>query len=67
MTTRQVQEPHTVVEDSQWTLESPMIISKTGSPNASTTTSTDTWQRNANWKRRNEKHEHVSNVTRRSI
>ena len=27
----------------------------------------DTWQRNADWKRRNEKHEHVSNVTRRGI
>jgi len=56
-----------VVEDSQWTLESPMIISKTGSPNASTATSMDIWQRNADWKRRNEKHEHVSNVTRRGI
>ena len=56
-----------VVEDSQWTLESLMIISKTGSPNVSTATSTDTWQRNADQKRRNEKHEHVSNVTRRDI
>ena len=54
-------------EDNQWILESPMIISKMGSPSASTITSTDTWQKNAEWKRRNEKHEHVSNVTRRGI
>ena len=45
----------------------PMIILKIRSPNASTATSTDTWQRNADWKRRNEKHEHVSNMTRRDI
>ena len=42
-----------------------MTISKTGSLSASTATSTDTWQRNANWKRSNEKHEHVLNATRR--
>jgi len=45
----------------------PMTISKTGSLSASIATSTDTWQRNANWKRRNEKHEHVLNATRRGI
>jgi len=44
-----------------------MIISKMGSLNASTATSTATWQKNANWKRRNEKHEHVLNATRRGI
>ena len=66
-TTRQVWELHMVVEGNQWILESPMIISKTGSPNASTATSMDTWQRNANQKRRNEKHERVSNTTRRGI
>jgi len=54
-------------EDNQWTLGSPMIISKMGSPSASTVTSTATWQKNAKWKRRNEKYEHVSNATRRGI
>jgi len=56
-----------VKEDNQWTLESPMTISKTRSLSASIATSMDTWQRNADWKRRNEKHEYVSNVTRRGI
>ena len=54
-------------EDNQWTLGSPMTISKTGSPSASTATSIDTWQKNTKWKRRNKKHKHVSNATRRSI
>ena len=36
-----------------------------GSLSASTATSTDIWQRNAEQKRRNERHEHVLNVTRR--
>ena len=54
-----------VVEDSQWTLESPMTISKTGSLSASIAISMDTWQRNADQKRRNEKHECVLNATRR--
>jgi len=44
-----------------------MIISKMGSPNASTITSMATWQKNANWKRRNKKYEHVLNMTRRGI
>jgi len=52
-------------EDNQWILGSPMTISKTGSPNASTATSMDTWQKNAEQKRKNEKHEHVLNATRR--
>jgi len=56
-----------VEEDSQWTLESPMTISKTGSLSASIATSTDTWQRNAEQTRRNKKHEHVLNATRRGI
>jgi len=56
-----------VEENNQWTLESPMTISKTGSLSASIATSMDTWKRNADWKRRNEKHEHVSNATRRGI
>jgi len=56
-----------VVEDNQWTLESPMTISKTGSLSASIATSMDTWQKNANQRRRNEKHKRVLNVTRRGI
>jgi len=56
-----------VVEDNQWTLESPTTISKTGSLNASIATSMDTWQRNTDQRRRNEKHEHVLNMTRRGI
>jgi len=48
-------------------LGSPTIISKIRSPSASTATSTATWQKNVDWKGRNEKHEHVLNVTRRDI
>ena len=44
-----------------------MIISKMGSPSASTATSMAIWQKNANQKGRNKKHEHVSNATRRGI
>ena len=65
MITRQVLEQHTEEEDNQWILESPMRTSKTGSPSASIATSMVIWQRNADRKRRNEKHEHVLNVTRR--
>ena len=44
-----------------------MIISKMGSLSASTATSTDTWQRNAEQRRKNKNHERVLNVTRRDI
>ena len=54
-------------ENNQWILGSPMTISRTESLSASTATSTDIWQRNAEWKRRNEKHKCVLNVTRRGI
>jgi len=54
-------------EDNQWILESPTTISKIGSLSASIATNTDIWQRNAKQRRRNEKHERVFNVTRRSI
>jgi len=54
-------------ENNQWILESSMTISKMGSLSASITTNMDIWQRNAKQKRRNEKHKHVLNVTRRSI
>ena len=64
-TTRQGQEPHTGEEDNLWTLESPMITSKTGSLNASIATSMDIWQRNADRKGKNRKQEHVSNAKRK--
>ena len=54
-------------EDNQWTLESPIIISKMGSLSASTATSTDIWQRNAEQRRRNEIPEPVSNAIKRGI
>jgi len=38
-----------------------------GSQSASTVTNTDIWQRNAEQRRKNERHELVSNVTRRGI
>ena len=67
ITTKQVLERHMEEEDNQWILESPTTTSKTGSLNASIVTNMDTWQRNADWKRRNEKHEHVLNATKRGI
>ena len=67
MTTRWEQEPYTVEEDNLWTLGSPMTTSKIGSLSASIITNMDTWQRNADRKRRNEKHECVLNVTKRGI
>jgi len=56
-----------VVEDNQWTLESPTTISKTGSLSASIATSTNTWQKNADQRKRNKKHKRVLNMTRRGI
>jgi len=44
-----------------------MIISKMGSPSALTATSMAIWQKNAEQKKRNKKHEYVSNATRRGI
>jgi len=46
-------------------LGSPTTTSKMGSLNASIVTNMDTWQRNANQKKGNEKCEHALNVTRR--
>ena len=54
-------------EDNQWTLGSPTTISKMGSPSASIATSMVIWQRNADQKKRNEKHEHALNATRKGI
>jgi len=67
MITRPALERFMEDEDNQWTLESPTIISKMRSPSASTATSTATWQKNADQKRRNEKHKCVLNATRRGI
>jgi len=65
--TKQAPEQHMEKENNQWILESPMTISKMGSLSASIATNMDIWQRNAEQKRRNEKHERVLNVTRRGI
>jgi len=67
MITKQAPEQHMEEEDYQWILESPMTISKIGSLSASIATNMDIWQRNAEQRRRNEKHKHVLNVTRRGI
>jgi len=65
MITRQALEQYTEEEDNQWILGSPMRTSRMGSPSASIATSMVTWQRNANWRRKNEKHERALNVTKR--
>ena len=44
-----------------------MTTTRMGSPNASTVTSTDIWQKSAERKRKNTKQEHVSNVRRKDI
>ena len=67
MITKQALERHIEEEDNQWILGSPTIISKMGSLSASTATSTDTWQRNAEQKRKNKKYKRVLNATRRGI
>ena len=65
MITKQVPEQPMEEENNSWTLGSQTRTSRMGSQSASIITNTDTWQKNANWKRRNEKHEHVSNATRK--
>ena len=65
MIIRQALERHTEEEDNQWILESPMRTSKIESPSASIVTSTDIWQKNADQRRGNKRHELVSNATRR--
>jgi len=66
-TTRQALEQHTVDEDNQWTLEGPMRTSKMGSLSALIATNIDTWQRNANQRRRNERPGCALNVIRKDI
>jgi len=65
--TRQVPEQHTEGEVSPWTLESPTTTSKIGNLSASTATSTDTWPKNAEQRRKNKRLEHVLNVTKKDI
>ena len=65
MITRQAPEQYMEDENNLWTLGNPTRTSKTESPSASIATSMVIWQRNADWKRRNKKHERVSNATRR--
>ena len=65
MITRQVQKQHTESENSPWTLERVMTISRTESPSTSITTSIAIWQKNADPTRKNKKCKLVSNVTRR--
>ena len=65
MITRQAPERHMEEENNQWILENPTKTSKTESLSASIVTSMDIWQKNAKQKGRNEKHEPVSNATRR--
>ena len=54
-------------ENSPWILENPTRTSKIGSQSASTATSMNTWQRNADQRRKNVKQENISNVTREGI
>ena len=65
MTTKLALEQLIKGKDNQWILRSPMIISRMRSPSVSIATSTVIWKRDADWKRRNEKHEHVLNVTKK--
>ena len=67
MITRQVLERHTEEEDNQWILGSPMRTSRMGSPSASIVTSMVTWQRNADRRRKNEKHKCALNSTKKGI
>ena len=65
MTIKLVPERLIESEDNQWILGRPMIISRMGSISISIATSMVIWQRNANQKRKNKKHKHVLNTTRR--
>ena len=67
MTTRQAWERHMEEGDNQWILGSLTTTSKMGSLNTSIATSMDIWQRNAEQRRKNRKHEHALNATRRGI
>jgi len=64
--TRQAPEQHMVDEDNQWTLESPTRTLKMGSLSALIATSTDTWQKNADKRKKNTKPGNVSNVRKKN-
>jgi len=66
MTTRLALEQLMEEEDNQWILESPTIISKMESPSTSIATNTDTWQRNAEQRRKNKRPGYASNMTRKN-
>jgi len=66
MTTRLALEQLMEEEDNQWILESPTIISKMESPSTSIATNTDTWQRNAEQRRKNKRPGYASNTTRKN-
>ena len=67
MTSRQEQEQPTEDEDNLWILENPMRTSKIESPSVLTATSTDTWQKSVDQRRKNVKLEHVSNAIKKDI
>jgi len=54
-------------KDSLWTLESPTRTSRMENQNALIATNMDTWQKNADQRRKNEKQGNVSNMTRKGI
>ena len=65
--TKRALKQHMEGGNNQWILGSPTTILKMGSQSASIATNMDIWQRNAEQRRRNEIHKHVSNMTRRGI
>ena len=65
MITRQALEQHIEEEDNQWILRSPTRTLKMESLSASIVTNMDIWQKNADQRRGNRRHELVSNATRR--
>jgi len=65
--TKQEQEPPMVVEDNQWTSESPTTTTTMGSPSASTATNMDIWRRNAEQRKKNGIREPISNARRKDI
>ena len=65
MITEWVQEQLMEEEDNQWILGSLKTISKMANQSVLTATNMDIWQKNAEQKRKNEKHEFASNATRR--
>ena len=67
MITKQKQKQLIEGKVSPKTLKSLMTISRMGSLNASIATNMDTWQKNANQRRKNMKSGNVSNVRKKNI